>query len=201
MLTLYIEKQRFSKNGRILESKADISHSFVKNFLGCLYRQMANLSYSMLDMNGDAKNYARVVNMMPASQSGGGQRIYGNTDIVTKYGDEVGIIIGTGTAAVDAQDYYLSARIDHGTDAGEMEYFGGRLNDVVIDGNDSYFDIERIFRNGSGNNIIIKEYGFAVIANFYPTLIIRDSYSDAGDWVTVADGEYLKVTYRIKVTV
>jgi len=201
MLTLYIEKQRFGKDGRILESKAGISRSFIKNFLGCLYRQMSNLEYSMLDMNGDARNYAGQINMMSATQADGRQRIWGNTDATTKYGDELGIIIGTGTSGVSAQDYYLSAKIDHGTGAGEMEYFGGKLNDVVISGNDSYFDIERIFRNSSGNPIIIKEYGFSVLAHWYPTLIIRDSYSDEGDWVTVADGEYLKVTYRIKVTV
>jgi len=201
MLTLYIEKQRFSKDGNILESKADISHSFIKNFLGCLYRQMSSLSFSMLDIDGNARNYSGHVNMMPAPQADGGQRVYGNEEARTKYGDEVGILIGTGTSAVSAQDYYLAAKINHGTGAGEMEYFGGRLNDVVIDGDDTYFDIERIFRNGSGDSIVVKEYGFSVIAYRYPTLVIRDSYSGAGDWITVADGEYLKVTYRIKVTV
>jgi hypothetical protein len=155
----------------------------------------------MLDMNNVARDFGSHMNMMPAPQASGGQGVWAKNDAVSKYGDESGILIGTGTAAVSAQDYYLATRINHGTGAGEMEYFGGIINGVVISGSDSYFDIERIFRNGSGNPIIIKEYGFSAIARFYPTLIIRDSYSDAGDWVTVADGEYLKVTYRIKVTV
>lgn len=201
MLTLYLEKQKINKNGVVLESKVDISHSFIKNFLVCLYRQMSGTSFSLLDMNGDARDHGYSMNMMPAPQAGGGQGVYVRSDAITKYGDESGIIIGTGTGAVTAQDYYLAARIDHGTGAGEMEYFGGIVNNVVIDGNDSYFDIERLFRNNSGGSIIIKEYGFSVLAYTYPTLIIRDAYLEAGDWVTVADGEYLKVTYRIKVTV
>lgn len=207
MLTLYIAKQRFDKDGKILESKVDISRSFVKNFLGCLYRNMAQLNYSMPDIHGDSRNTGYQYNMMPAIQADGGQRVWGYSDsdsTIEKFGDEVGILIGTGTSSVDAQDYSLSAKIDHGLGAGEMEYFGGRVNDVVIEGSggsDSWFDIERIFRNGSGNPIVIKEYGFSVIAWLYATLIIRDSYSDPGDWVTVQDGEYFKVTYRIKVTV
>lgn len=201
MLTLYLEKQRISEDGVVLESKANISHSFVKNFLVCLYRQMAGTTFSLLDMNGVPRDHGVSMNMMPAPQADGGQGIYVRGDSVQKYGDEVGIIIGTGVGAVSAQDYYLGARIDHGVGAGEMEYFGGKLNDVVIDGNDSYLDIERIFRNSSGNSITIKEYGFSVLALTYPTLVIRDSYADPGDHITVADGEYLKVTYRIKVTV
>lgn len=201
MLTLYIEKQRFSADGKILESKADISHSFVKNFLGCLYRNMSGLLFSMLDQDGSTRNYDEHINILAAPQVGGGSRVYAYDDTVSKYGDEVGILIGTGSAGVSAQDYYLSAKIDHGVSAGEMEYFGGRINDPVIDGSDTYFDIERIFRNSSGGSIVIKEYGLAIIAEYYSHLIIRDAYAGAGDWITVADGEYLKVTYRIKVTV
>ena len=56
--------------------------------------------------------------------------------------------------------------------------------------------------------MVIKEYAIVVanaeqgsVQNVYPHLIIRDVFTDPGDWVTVADTEYLKVTYRLSVTV
>jgi len=163
---------------------------------------MAQSTFSMLDIDGNARNFSASISLMSIPQAGGDQQVFAYSDnIKGKTGDEVGILIGDGVGAVTAQSYYLGAEFSHGTGSGEIEYFGGLVNDVVVSGSDTYFDIERIFRNSSGGTIVVKEYGITVIAGGYATLIARDVYSDVGDWVTVTDGEYLKVTYRVKVTV
>ena len=201
MLSLFIQREVFDPNMRLISSRAELSRSFIKNFLGILYRNMGRLTFSLRDVDGSTRSLDEDDVMMHCPMAQGGGFVFTQYSYIDQWGYKIGIGLGTGTAVVSARDYCIAAIIPHGTGVGEIKYFGGNINDVVIDGSDAYFDIERIFQNGSGSSIIIKEFGLAVIAGDYSTLIIRDAYSDAGDWTTVADGEYLKVTYRIKVTV
>lgn len=201
MLSLLIQRQIFDLNMKLISSRAERSKSFLKNFLGALYRQTSQLTFSMLDIDGVARNFAKVASFMQMPAGPGGVRLYSYSSNISVWGQDIGITLGTGSASVSAQDYYMAADIDHGTDAGELEYFGCLIGDVVISGSNAYFDVERVVRNSSGGTIIVKEFGLGVTCYRYPHLIVRDAYSGSGDWSTILNGEYMKVVYRVQVTV
>lgn len=208
MFQLHLEVQTIHPEKGITSSKAWVSKSFVKTFLQILYRNMSKLSVVTIDLSGTNRNpwpYIPTSILNLPQQSGDG-RVYAYRQDDEYFGDEVGILIGTGVAANTALTYTMHTQIEHGITAGKMEYMGGVINDVVVAGADSYFDIERIFRNRSGGSIVVKEYGISVLnghGNYgiWPHLIARDYFTDSGDWVTVANTEYLKVTYRLLVMV
>ena len=213
MLHLQLQVQTIHPKKGITSSRAWVSRSFVKNFLGILYRNMiSGTDWTTYDTGGNARNYANYHeqdNIIPCIQGFGGGRVFGYKQYTTTvHGDDVGILVGNGSAAMTALTYCLHQQVIHGKTSGLLEYSGGFVGDVVVAGADSYFDIERIFRNSSGGNVVIKEYAIVVanaeqgsVQDVYPHLIIRDVFTDPGDWVTVADTEYLKVTYRLSVTV
>ncbi|NIT99781.1 MAG: hypothetical protein GWN01_02180, partial [Nitrosopumilaceae archaeon] len=69
----------------------------------------------------------------------------------------------------------------------------------VVDGIYTYVDFDRIFSNESGGNVTVKELGISVWNAGNCFLICRDVLG-VGEWQTVADGEYLRVTYRMRVS-
>lgn len=212
MLHLQLQVQTIHPKKGITSSRAWVSRSFVKNFLGILYRNMiSETDWTTTDTGGNARNYSNYheqQNIIPCHQEFGGGRVFGyNISTTTVFGDDVGIQVGNGSAAMTALTYTLHQQIVHGKTTGLLEYSGGFVGEVVVAGADSYFDIERIFRNSSGGNVVVKEYAI-VVANSehgqqpcYPHLIVRDVFTEAIDWVTVANLEYLKVVYRLLVTV
>lgn len=111
-----------------------------------------------------------------------------------------GIILGTGTTAVTPTDDSIETLIDNGTATGELEYLGGTISNYTKNAGSGFstFDIERIFRNASGGSITVNEIALYCKGNFYTYCIIRDKLSSG---VAVADTEYLKVKYTIKITV
>lgn len=207
MFQLHLQAQVINPKKGIVKSKAWVSKSFLKNFLGCLAPQLdPTNTYETVDTGATTRTNDENGNAIYCPQGYGGGYIYGMSDNQEYKGDELGIVIGIGSAANSAITYTLHNQIDHGIGSGEMEYFGGCFDDnPTVDGNDSYFDIERIFRNSSGGTISVSEYGIIVYRDNqssypYPTLIVRDVFSGI-DIVDVDDGEYFKVTYRFYVTV
>lgn len=204
MFQLHLEAQTIHPEKGITRSKAWVSKSFLKNFLGCLAPQFdQDNNCSVVDTDGNSRSEGYEKNVLYCPMGYGGGFVYGYSETTEYKGDTVGILIGTGSAANTALTYTLHTQIDHGTGSSEMEYFGGCMNDTTtVDGADSYFDIERIFRNSSGGTISVSEYGIVVLrgSTSYRILIVRDVFS-GGDIVDVDDGEYFKVTYRLLVTV
>jgi len=213
MFHLQLQVQTIHPKKGITSSRAWVSKSFVKNFLGILYRNMiSETDWTTFDTGGNARdysNYHEQYNIIPCIQQFGGSRVFGYYAVTTTvFGDDVGIQVGDGSAANTALTYTLHQIIPHGVASGELEYSGGFVGEVVVNGADSYFDIERILRNNSGGSIVIKEYAIVVAnaehwqgAAIYPHLIVRDVFTEEVDWVTVATTEYLKVSYRLSVTV
>ena len=205
MFQLHLQAQLFDKRGKLKLSKAWVSKSFLKNVLGCLAPEIdTGNSYDTVDIDANTRSNTEEPNVLYCPQTAGGQYVYGYDDTNRNFSDKVGILVGTGDAANTALTYTLHQQIDHGKSAGQFEYFGGSFGEVTVDGSDTYFDIERIFRNSSGGPIVVSEYGVSVLresSTCYPTLIVRDVFTDPGDKVTVADGEIFKATYRMYVTV
>jgi len=208
MFQLHLEVQTIHPEKGVTSSRAWVSKSFVKNFLHLLYRNMGSISsHNAIDIEGNTRNNSVYdpTNIFSLPMVQGNGRVYAYHMVQEYFGDDVGILVGDGSAENTALTYTLHERLYHDPD-NDLEYMGGAIGEVTVDGSDSYFDIERIFRNVSGGEVIVKEYGIVVLngtynGGTYPYLIIRDVFTEEVDWVTVQDGEYLKVTYRLLVTV
>lgn len=207
MFQIHLQAQVFDKKGRLRQSKAWVSKSFLKNILGCLAPEIdTDNNYDTVDINANSRGNNSKANVIYCPLAAGGQYVYGHGDSLENTAETLGILVGTGDAANTALTYTLHQLIAHGKSAGQFEYFGGAFGEVTISGADTYFDIERIFRNSSGGSIVVSEYGISVFREnsygyCYPTLIVRDVFTDPGDQITVADTEIFKATYRMYVTV
>jgi hypothetical protein len=152
-----------------------------------------------------ANNYGFYLPLFHCNASFGGQynmnylNSYGNYYTQKTLGSDYGIMVGTGTAAVITTDDNLQTLIQHGTSSGKLQYLGCMIpGDVTISAPNASFNIERLFLNSSGGDVTINEIG--IYAAYFTSIycIIRDLVSPA---VTVANNEYLKVTYTIQVSV
>lgn len=206
----FIEK--FDNNRQLVESWNKSSKSFLLNFIKTLYRAMSQ-------DNGDTANMLTVFDIVDnppgstyytnlfycAGTSGKSRQYFKTFYHYYTYGEYLGIVVGTDSTAVAPSQTKLIAPIEHGTAVDELEYFGMLVADeadfnVDTSADEAYFEIERIFRNDSGGSITIEEIGINTLATAYPFqqnivfCILRDV-----DTIEVADGEYLKIKYRIKV--
>jgi len=207
----FIEK--FSANGQLLESWNKPSKSFVLGFIQTLYRAMSQDAgddadmLTAFDIAHDPGSPTYYTNLFACMGTSGNSRQYMRYQAGYNYvyGGALGIVVGTGATAVSPEQTKLLSLIDHGTAAGELEYFGMLVMDeadfdVDVGLDEAYFEIERIFRNASGESITIEEIGIYSLAGTYVAVnnavfcILRDV-----DTIVVADGEYLKIKYRIKV--
>lgn len=183
------------------------SRSFLYTFIRSLYAIMdygADVSIQHVDGSSYSDIYPD--NHLKVSSCGGSGVEVCPADTGDVFlGQDLGIVVGTGTSEVDSTDYKLQYQIDDGTDSGELEYFGtrvGKTDDLHVDAgnNEAYFEIERIFRNSSGGTVTINEIGIystgVASKNRVPVCIVRDKLSTG---ISLADGEYLKIKYRIKV--
>jgi hypothetical protein len=202
MIKMFWKIERFDKKLGLIESKANISRSLLRAFCSMLYTSMAeaNTTYKETDMAG-VGNITLTINAKTrfAVIACDGYSYVHGYDLGSYKGDEVGIVIGTGTTGVTPQETLLNVQINHGTDTGEMLYLGGLTYNAVVSGIYSYFDTMRMFENKSGGSITVKELGIAALFGNDSILICRDVL-DALDYVQVNNNEYLKITYRMRVS-
>jgi hypothetical protein len=131
------------------------------------------------------------------------------TNLIPSSSENNGIVIGTGTTAVDATDTSLETPIADGIASGEMEHFTCGVGNFATVSTTASFDIERLFRNSSGDAIVINEVGiYSVVTNtatgfetgnpyLRHVCMLRDVLSSG---FSVPDGEYLRVVYTISFT-
>jgi hypothetical protein len=225
-MTLVLE--RLDKDYRLLERREIPSKSFVKGFINLLYVAHAQIAsgapYSMPDITNAARNidsssdvYFFKNNLKVGSAPGAVEQwvigrtssTVGNPTLCAILGENLGIVVGIdagGPHAVTPTDYALQTKVAHGRGAGQLEYGGCELVNLVIAAT-SIFTIRRYFTNLSGNDIIITEAGiYAAGTRFsanwggesWPFCIARDLVGPA---VTVHDTELLRVQYVPSITV
>jgi hypothetical protein len=176
--------------------------------------------YTMADIIGSSRSvdnqgsvHAWKSNLMMAAPPGSGGAIcvcgadmyntdYPNVGIV---GEKIGIQVGTGTNAVTPTDNALQTKVNHGKGAGQLEYGGCECINISFSDPNGQFTLRRYFTNASGGAVTINEAGIYAISTRDGTtrtawsfLIARDLVSPA---VTVNDGEILRVTYVVQITV
>ena len=193
------------------------SRSFVKAFLQIFYAMTANLSDSIIDIDntsravdGNAEASLRVVHSGLDARDDAYDKLYdggqGATTATFIASDDCGIVVGTGSTAVAVADDNLVTPIAQGLGSGQLVHYGCYGLNYTTGASSASFDVERIFRNGSGGSIIVAEIGMYCRARYALSggqsslagfCILRDVL---GATVTVLDGEYLKVKYTITVS-
>lgn len=76
--------------------------------------------------------------------------------------DSYGLVVGSGTKAVEMGDYNLEAKIPHGTASGQVEY-----SETIVEGTTTYDNkaqrkIKRTFTNSGPDPVTISEFGLVV---------------------------------------
>jgi hypothetical protein len=183
------------KNGKLLENKKGPSKSLLANFLRMLYGLFAGVTgsgyISILDTSGTGRSYPTC---------------YGTSwpiaRVVASANDaNHGILVGSGDAAVDPDQYALASKIANGTGSGQLVYNAVTHESPVVSGMDTTYRITRTFTNNSGSSITIKEIGIAIADGIsgilYYFLIVRDVLPSPSN---VPDGATFTCRYTLKVT-
>lgn len=201
-LRAYYQIEKFGKNGKKKTPRYK-SKSFVHAFLKLLFMRMSKIDVDVIDTSNNTETlFSTAANILNInSRDGGGYYAIDSESSGSSglgYSHSSGIVLGTDSTAVQVTDYKLWGHIIEGTDTGELEHFGQHFTSTEVSGSNAYFNVERIFRNGSGATIYIQEIGlYSLSSTLTQFCLVRDVVSPS---VAVDDGEYLKVLYKIQVT-
>jgi len=113
--------------------------------------------------------------------------------------DGYGIVVGTGTSAPTNVDYVLQTKIAHGNAASQLQYASTSVGGAGLNGANVDMIISRMFVNGSGGTVTLKEIGVYVKSagpSVYTFLFMRDAVNQ-----TINNGEVALVSYDMRTTV
>jgi hypothetical protein len=110
-----------------------------------------------------------------------------------------GVVVGSSDTAESINDYTLGTKIGHGINAGQLQYSAVAIGAPSWDATSNYFVITRIFTNGSGGDVTVKEIGIEVFdsAMGYYYCFTRDVLVSP---IVLTNGQNLTLNYTIKVT-
>lgn len=230
MLTAKLILERLDKDYRLLERREQPSKSFLLNFISLLYVAHAQIAEATPYIINDITNAPRNVDSVSSPGSpcyskanlrigappgssgvflnpGSAQDLNPTVTNVTIEGERIGIVVGTGNAAVTPADVALQTRVLHGTQAGRFEYGGCELIAIAFADPNGQFTIRRYFTNNSGGVITIQEAGIYAVGTdkgtsvatcfAWPFCIARDLTGG----VAVNNTELLRATYVVQITV
>lgn len=172
---------------------------YMTQFAQLMYRQFSGLPRSAwMISNADSGNDGPYAKQLSAQEASGW----------LKY-PYVGIMVGTGSGAIDITDYDLDTRVLYGEDgdSGTLRMFGAVTTEMTFSGNVASFQVVKLFQNVSGGSIVISELGAVVAAqnNFDQHMITRHLHDGAGgrpSSVTLADDEILvaSITFGVDIS-
>ena len=197
-----------------VETVTDRSRTFNRNFwnwllksFGCMPGQIPASLFSS-DASFGAGHITNkttggsVINADAAYTSNPGHY---NMDLITSATigvDTIGIVVGTGSAAEDFENYMLGTKIAHGTSSGQMTYNAAAFNQPAYNAGTKVWTstISRVFNNNSGGTISVAETGMYPIHNGAGAtkfMTCRDLLSSP---ISVFNGGQLTVTYTLTLT-
>ena len=192
LMGAFVELGAWDKNHKLIQQFREVSHSPVKQFLQIILGQWNVVTLAVgtvAETDGTTSGYA----------NNDASRMYakGAAD-----NDLLGIVVGTGSTAVDITDYKLATQILQGSAANKLKYNGddGDLVVTVTDPNCT-FNKWRNFNNFSGAAITVAETGIYV--NMVPAgqgggiylMFVRDVPASVS--VPNDGGCYVKYTLKI----
>jgi len=184
-MKIFYELTTYNKKNKIKIKIKERCRSFVKAFLQIFSYITSDVTINIIDTGGTSRSVS--------TTNSGAFFIYsGGLDSWS-----AGIVVGTSNQPVAITDYAMIALIPNGIGTGKLEYYGSYSCNNTVSGSVASFDIEGIFKNSSGGDIIISEVGVYSKGYYsYQYCLIRDVPTP----VTISDGEWLKVKYTIQVT-
>ena len=196
-------------------SSATVSYKFqtafsapgglLQAFLLQLYRQFAPSAADTTIVDIYGNNHVRGEDFTQFFMTAGSADYQGINEFAAgDTNDKLGPQIGTGTTAVAIDDNALETRIAHGEASGEMLHHGAYLRNFQVAGSTATFDIVKIFENVSGGSITVNEIGLYESSDIFEGQIygVLCMYREVlASGVTVNDGQLLKVTITVELTV
>ncbi|MEM2446864.1 MAG: hypothetical protein QW734_09420 [Candidatus Bathyarchaeia archaeon] len=187
------------KDGKLLDKRKGVSHTWVRIYTRFLRELFANVagntrSFSVIDTGGVVRSAYSATGGTPTYNVAFGARAPSNTDAY-------GIQVGSSDIPYSRDHYSLQAKITHGTGAGQLLYGEVTVEDVELEDTTERFRIVRAFTNSSGASVTVKEIGIVVVnqysSSYYYFLFARDVLPSP---ISVPDGASLTVRYRIFVS-
>jgi hypothetical protein len=186
-----------------------LSKSFLQNFAKILHIMLKSPGSSGTTSSGtvtapDATSKTVYGEWYAGSQGyGGGVALAMNA---ADNDDSYGIVVGSSSQSVSPTDYNLISKIPHGTGPGQLDY---DTHSVVssYSSTSSVIEINRIFLNKSGRDVIVREVGLiarnywkdvGAVRNDVKFLIARDVLPLP---ITVKNLGNLLVRYRISLAI
>jgi hypothetical protein len=189
-IDLYYSFQVRNQDGTLaLDSGRREGHSFTKQFAQLMFNSR---------MFGLARfTPESVTDITGASITAFRNMIDGFSAIAATGVSNRGLQVGSGTTAESIDDYVLATQIAHGTSAGQLQYGTATFGAPSTDSTSTTIRFTRVFTNGSGNTVTVKEIGL-VGRHLFPIpeasyLLIRDLTGD----IDVLDGQQLTVNYDL----
>jgi len=196
------------KDGRVIQSLRQRSHSWVRNAYNHMFSQLAG-------KNGSDTTFG--AGKISIKDTGGTVRYgtapigHSSTDIDgSSYGyrgaagdDTWGIQVGSGTNAESFEDYQLQAKIANGVGAGQLSYIQQDPHVITYNADTKVLSntLVRYFNNNSGGSVNVNEV--ALVLN-QPLSGVTGKWVQSRDklaaTVTVPNTGQLKVTYTVQLT-
>lgn len=182
-------------------------HSWTRNYYNLMLGYSTG-AYSSANGSTFGTGYIAGKDMVGNASEYQGRTTFGNTYVIGgNYADQYagadyGILVGSGDAAFNKEDYALASLILHGNLADRLFYQAMTAPVATYTAGSKTWttNISRIFNNNSGGSITVKEtgiaYGGIIFGNGGAFLIERSLLSPS---VTVANAAQLTVTYSISM--
>jgi hypothetical protein len=185
-MKLYYEVIVKDKDGRLLAHLKQPARSWLKQWSQLIYGGMSGVAQSVLDTNGVSRTQSTTYDLLGIAGPAGNASL--------------GVVAGTGTNPVTINDYRLQSQIVHGVGVGQFNHQATEIiYPPLVSGSECYFQVKRIFINGSGGMVSVNEIGvYGAITSSYPACIIRDVLVGT---VNIPDGGSMTVIYRVKAVV
>jgi len=212
MIEAYWEIEVYDKNGKLISKHRQPCRSLLANFIR-IFRGMllGKGGYTGTDTGTKAscsvKKYNGTEDTAYTEWYAGDYPYSGGTVMGAKAednDDSYGIMVGSGTKAVEIDDYSLESKISHGTGSGQLDYDTHSIS-ISEEAGQVKVEITRAFKNASGTTVTVSEVGLGV-RNYWKDssavrkdlkfLIVRDVLDTPQD---VLDGGSLTVKITIIV--
>jgi len=176
------------RNGKFVSSNSFPVRSFLQNWAAAMYARFANTAGNIVKTDGNGMSEEPTYSDVNAPA--------GN--------DDYGIWIGTDDGSILAlapANYTLGGKIDHGNEAGQLNYALTEHVPVAESGTDRVYKITRTFTNNSGDTITAKEVGLVASYKLY-WMICRDllDSEEVPINAVIADSEIASVIYTWTIT-
>jgi hypothetical protein len=197
------------KDGKVIQSLKQRSHSWVRNAYNHMFCQLAgkNANYgtfgpgylNVRDTGGTLRQATAPIGQSATDIDG---TTYGYRG---KPGDDTwGIQVGSGTNPESFEDYMLQTKIANGVGAGQLSYIEQDPHVIAYDAGTKVMSnsLVRYFNNNSGGDIDVNEV--ALVVNQPQGGPVYGKWVQARDklasTVTVPNTGQLKVTYTVQLT-